>query len=168
MKLVTVVRTFSPAEAQLIRSRLEAAGIPAWVNHEAAALAMEGYSMSTGGVLVQTDEGHRAEARALLDLPPIPEDDTPASAAPALEEADPSPAEPERVTIFQTLDPTEADLTRSRLEAAGFEVFLTHESAPLYLSPITSGTIQVQVLADQAADALALISPPSQPDEPKA
>ena len=70
MKLATVVRTFSPVEAQLMRSRLDAAGILAVVTHEAAALSMEGYSMSTGGVLVQTAEEDVAEARALLELDP--------------------------------------------------------------------------------------------------
>ena len=73
MTLVTVLRTFNPAEAQLVRSRLDAAEIPAVVTHEIAALTMEGYSMAAGGVLVQVPEDRAEEARALLadtDDPP--------------------------------------------------------------------------------------------------
>jgi len=67
MQLVTVFRSFSPAEAQLIRSRLDAADIPAEVVNELAALSMDGYSMATGGVLAQVPDTYAAEARALLD-----------------------------------------------------------------------------------------------------
>lgn len=66
MDLVTVFQTFTPAEAQLVCSRLEAAAIPATVVHEASALSMEGYSMATGGVLVQVAADHAEEARALI------------------------------------------------------------------------------------------------------
>ena len=67
MELVTVFRSFSPAEAQLIRSRLDAADIPAEVMNELAALSMDGYSMATGGVLVQVPENYAAEARSLIE-----------------------------------------------------------------------------------------------------
>lgn len=67
MKLVTAFRTFNPAEAQLIHSRLDAAEIPATVTHEGAALSMDGYSMATGGVLVQVPEDYLEEARALIE-----------------------------------------------------------------------------------------------------
>ena len=67
MELVTVFRSFSPAEAQLIRSRLDAADIPAEVMNELAALSMDGYSMAAGGVLVQVPENYSAEARALIE-----------------------------------------------------------------------------------------------------
>jgi hypothetical protein len=66
MALVTVFRTFSPAEAQLIRSRLDAADIPAVVMNELSSLSMEGYSLSTGGILVQVDDAHVVEARELI------------------------------------------------------------------------------------------------------
>ena len=66
MKLVTAFQTFNPAEAQLIRSRLEAAGFQAHVAHELSALSMEGYSMSTGGVLVQVPDDQVEDARALI------------------------------------------------------------------------------------------------------
>ena len=67
MKLVTVFQSFSPGEAQLIKSMLEAAGIPAEVTHELAALSMEGYSMTTGGIQVQVLDERAAEARALIE-----------------------------------------------------------------------------------------------------
>ena len=63
---MTVFRSFSPAEAQLIRSRLDAADIPAEVVNELAALSMDGYSMATGGVLVQVPDDYAAEAKALI------------------------------------------------------------------------------------------------------
>jgi len=78
MQLVTVFRSFSPAEAQLIRSRLDAADIPATVVNELAALSLDGYSMAAGGVRVQVPDDFAAEARALIesanastDEPPI-------------------------------------------------------------------------------------------------
>lgn len=79
MELVTVYRSFSPADAQLVWSRLDAAGLPAVVTHETAALSTEGYSMSTGGVRVQVPVSHEAEARAMLDAfenLPDPEDES--------------------------------------------------------------------------------------------
>lgn len=74
MNLTTIFRSFSPAEAQLVRSRLEAADIPAYVAHELASLSLEGYSMAAGGVLVQVPEAHAEEAKALLVAtdPPSP------------------------------------------------------------------------------------------------
>ena len=67
MKLVTVYRTFSSADAQLVRSRLEAAEIPAIVSDELASLSMEGYSMSTGGIRVQVPEEEEENARELIN-----------------------------------------------------------------------------------------------------
>lgn len=66
MKLVTVHSTFSPADAQLIRSRLEASEFHAFVTHELAALSIDGYSMATGGILVQVPEDEADNARELL------------------------------------------------------------------------------------------------------
>lgn len=66
MELVTIFSTFSPAEAQLVRSRLEAADIPANVLHEIASLSTDGYSMAVGGVEVQVTEDRAEEAKALL------------------------------------------------------------------------------------------------------
>ena len=66
MKPVTVFKTFSSAEAQMVRSRLAAAGFDAVVNHETASLAMEGYSMATGGIHVQVAEEDEVAARELI------------------------------------------------------------------------------------------------------
>ena len=70
MKLVTVYRTFSPADAQLVRSRLEAANLQATVTHELSALSMDGYSLATGGIRVQVPEDQAEDARELIELPP--------------------------------------------------------------------------------------------------
>jgi hypothetical protein len=72
MALVTVHRTFSQADAQLVRSRLEAAGFQAEVTHELASLFMEGYTASTGGILVQVPESQAADARELMAAEPPP------------------------------------------------------------------------------------------------
>jgi hypothetical protein len=66
MKLVTVYTSFSPAEAQLIRSRLEASNFHAVVMHELSALSLDGYSMAAGGILVQVPEEEVADAKELL------------------------------------------------------------------------------------------------------
>lgn len=66
MKLVTIHRSFNPAEADLIRSRLEAAEFEVTLKHDFAALNMEGYAMAAGGILVQVPEDEAEEARALL------------------------------------------------------------------------------------------------------
>lgn len=68
MTLVTVYRAFSPADAQLVRSRLEASDFNVVVNNELAALSMDGYSMVTGGILVQVPDEEAEEARELLSL----------------------------------------------------------------------------------------------------
>lgn len=66
MTWVTVYTTFSPADAQLVRSRLEAAGFEVEVAGELSALSMDGYSMATGGVRVQVIDDKADEARALI------------------------------------------------------------------------------------------------------
>jgi hypothetical protein len=73
MNLVTVFKAFSPAEAQLTRARLEAAGFHAMVIGELAALSMEGYSSATGGIRVQVPDNEAAEAREFLDAGPVAE-----------------------------------------------------------------------------------------------
>jgi len=67
MDLVTVFKAFSPAEAQLVRSRLEAAGFHPFVADELAAFSMEGYSQAIGGVRVQVPDDEAAEVREFLD-----------------------------------------------------------------------------------------------------
>jgi hypothetical protein len=67
MDLVTVSTAFNPADAQLTRSRLEAAGFHAIVTNELAALSMDGYSMATGGIRVQVPDDEAAEAKEFLE-----------------------------------------------------------------------------------------------------
>ena len=62
----TIFQTFSSGEAQLVRSRLEAAGFLAQVVHELSALSMDGYAMSTGGIKIQVPADQAADARALI------------------------------------------------------------------------------------------------------
>jgi len=66
MKLVTVYKTFSPADAQLIRSMLEAAEVPATVAHELSALSLDGYALAAGGIAVQVPEDQVETARELI------------------------------------------------------------------------------------------------------
>lgn len=67
MKLATVFSTFNPAEAHVVRSRLEASGFHAEVKNELAALSIEGYSMATGGIEVQVPDDELEDARRLID-----------------------------------------------------------------------------------------------------
>jgi Putative prokaryotic signal transducing protein len=69
MDFVTIFKAFSPAEAQLVRSRLEAANFHPFVADELSALSMEGYSMAIGGIRVQVPESEAADARDFLDAP---------------------------------------------------------------------------------------------------
>jgi len=77
MKLVTVYRTFSSADAQLIRSVLEASDIPAMVADELSSLSMEGYSMSTGGIRVQVPEEQAENAREIIESKAAPTGEPP-------------------------------------------------------------------------------------------
>jgi hypothetical protein len=67
MQLITVYRGFNPADAQLARSRLEAAGFHASVAHELSALSLDGYAMAAGGILVQVPDPEAADAQEFLD-----------------------------------------------------------------------------------------------------
>ena len=66
MSLVTVYRTFSSGDAQLVRSRLEAANLQASVTHELSALSLDGYALAAGGILVQVPEEEAADAREII------------------------------------------------------------------------------------------------------
>jgi len=76
MELVTVFRAFNPADAQLARSRLEAAGFHAAVMHELSSLSMDGYAMAAGGILVQVPDEEAADAKEFLAAP-APSDEPP-------------------------------------------------------------------------------------------
>jgi len=66
MALVTIHTAFNPADAHLVRSRLEAAGFHPVVMNELSALSMDGYALAAGGILVQLPEEEAAEAREFL------------------------------------------------------------------------------------------------------
>ena len=67
MKTVTVFRCFNLSEADLVRSRLEAAGFMAQLSHDLAALGTEGYSLATGGVKVEVPADQAEDARTLIE-----------------------------------------------------------------------------------------------------
>jgi hypothetical protein len=69
MDLVTIFTAFSPAEAQLTRSRLEAANFHPFVADELSALSIDGYSLATGGIRVQVPECEAPDARKFLNPP---------------------------------------------------------------------------------------------------
>jgi len=72
MDFVTVFTAFSPAEAQVVRSRLEAAEFHPFVTGELSALSMDGYSLAVGGIRVQVPEAEAADAKEFLEAPPAP------------------------------------------------------------------------------------------------
>ena len=66
MDLKTVFRAFNSAEAQLVRSQLEAAEFTVFVADETSAWSMEGYVLGAGGIRVQVPEDQEADATDLL------------------------------------------------------------------------------------------------------
>jgi hypothetical protein len=66
MTIGTIYRAFNPADAHLVRSRLEAAGFHPEVTNELSALSMDGYALAAGGILVQVPEEEAVEAREFL------------------------------------------------------------------------------------------------------
>jgi hypothetical protein len=72
MSPVTIFKAFNPAEAQLVRSRLEAAGFHPFVADELSALSIDGYALAAGGIRVQVPEDEAADAREFLETPTAP------------------------------------------------------------------------------------------------
>ncbi len=66
MEWVTIYRAFNPAEAQVIRSRLDAAGFEVNMADEIAAMSIEGYSLAAGGIRVQVHPAAAEDARRLI------------------------------------------------------------------------------------------------------
>ena len=66
MNLVTIYRAFNLTEAQLIRSRLEAADFHPFLADEFSSQEMGGFSMSRQGVRVQVPEDEAADAKELI------------------------------------------------------------------------------------------------------
>ncbi len=76
MQLVTVLTAFNPADAQLARSRLEAAGFHPIVTNELSALSLDGYALAAGGILVQVPAEEMEDAKEFLG-PQTPPTDEP-------------------------------------------------------------------------------------------
>jgi hypothetical protein len=72
MDMATVYRTFNSVEAQVVRGRLEAAGIPASVRNEQSALA-GGAGIAGVEYLVDVPETDAAAARTLIEEAESPE-----------------------------------------------------------------------------------------------
>ena len=72
MSPTTIYRAFNPAEAQLVRSRLEAAGFHPFVADELSALSIDGYAITAGGIRVQVPESEAADAKEFLESPDSP------------------------------------------------------------------------------------------------
>jgi hypothetical protein len=75
MELITVLTALNPMDAQLARSRLEAAGFHPFVTSETAALSIEGYALAAGGIRVQVPEAEAADAKEFLNAPPAPDEE---------------------------------------------------------------------------------------------
>jgi type III secretory pathway lipoprotein EscJ len=67
MKLVEVYNSFSSADANLVCSLLQSAGIDAQVTNELSSLSMDGYALASGGIRVMVPEDRFAEARGLIE-----------------------------------------------------------------------------------------------------
>ena len=70
MPLVTISKELSDTDAQMKRSRLEAAGFHPLLANEDAALWL-GTAITTGGILLQVPEAEAADAKEFLDAPPV-------------------------------------------------------------------------------------------------
>ena len=66
MELSTIFRALNSAEAQLVRSQLEAADFDVFVADESSALAVECYVLGVGGIRVQVSRDREVDARELL------------------------------------------------------------------------------------------------------
>jgi hypothetical protein len=70
------------------------------------------------------------------------------------------------VTISKELNDMDAQMKRSRLEAAGFHPALANEDAALWLgTAITIGGILLQIPESEAADAKEFLKTPTEPAE---
>lgn len=67
MPLVTVFTALNPMDAQVVRSRLDAAGLHPEVTNEQPALTLAGHALAAGGILVQVPEDEATSARELIE-----------------------------------------------------------------------------------------------------
>ena len=66
MDFVTIYTALNPADADLVRSRLEANDFLVNVRNEIAARTIDGYALAAGGLLVQVPEDQAENARQLI------------------------------------------------------------------------------------------------------
>ena len=69
MQLVTIFKAFSPMDADLVFSRLEAAEFHPTITQELSAQAMGGIVLGAGGILVQVPEDEVENAKEFLAAP---------------------------------------------------------------------------------------------------
>jgi hypothetical protein len=67
MDFVTVYTALNPADADLVRSRLDANDFLVNVKNEIAARTIEGYALAAGGLQVQVPEDQAQSARQLIE-----------------------------------------------------------------------------------------------------
>jgi hypothetical protein len=67
MQLVTIFNSLSIMEAEIVRSRLEVSQFHPVITHGLSALSNDGYSLATGGILVQVPDDEASEAKDFLD-----------------------------------------------------------------------------------------------------
>jgi hypothetical protein len=73
--VVTVRHCFDLSQAQQLKTRLEAAGIPAFIPDEISAGIAPYHFFNPSGVRLQVSEAHVEEARALLASEESPDPD---------------------------------------------------------------------------------------------
>jgi hypothetical protein len=71
MQLVTISKELNDMDAQMKRSRLEAAGFHPMLANEDAALWL-GTAITIGGILLQVPEAEAADAKEFLETPAAP------------------------------------------------------------------------------------------------
>jgi len=69
--MITLARFERPEEAHLVRMRLEAGGIPAFIHQDNTIQVQWMYSSELGGVRLQIDEEDFERAKEILDAPPV-------------------------------------------------------------------------------------------------
>lgn len=69
MDFTVIYTALNPADAQLVRSRLEAAGFHPFVANENSALGTEGYSLAVGGIRVKVPTTEADEVKEFLKEP---------------------------------------------------------------------------------------------------
>jgi len=67
----TIAQVSKPEDAHLIRLRLEAGGVEAFIQNEYMVSAYWLYSNATGGVCVDVMDEDYEQAREILELPPV-------------------------------------------------------------------------------------------------